>query len=598
MATIRSPKLPPQQHAGMLWLAGSMAARTSSPVRVAVLMDGPAAPVWVHQTIGEILRAEHLELSLLMMKAYDGKAGNSAPVLLRAWTWADRQLFKDYVDALALERREYAVDTIVACPAHPGGGALVVSKDDEARIKAANLDVIVNLTSDAAPAHLKTCARFGVWTFLSNGGEPESDYAHFQDIFENNRISTLTLRAVSSNAEVDLYRSTFANDALSGYRNRNATCWRKSQIFLRLLSDLYQKGWPALQVANSTVDGVLDPADKPVLPGTAEMTRFLQRWSLQTSRRWLSNLAFSERWFIAYQDKHPISDQSASLKMIIPPNDWHYADPFLYERSGRHYIFFETASRYQSANEIWFVELDENGNPSLPERALRRGYNLSYPFIFDCQGETYLMPESSQNRTVEIYRATEFPRRWELAGTLLANVPAVDGTLFERDGKFWLFAAGIGGEHLKCSELSLFFSDSLFGPWIAHPKNPIVCDIRRARPAGRLFYESGELIRPGQNGAECYGHAISLNRVEVLSETDYHETTISTILPDWAPGLSATHTLNMDSRYDVLDGKSRTTRYGFATGARGFSMKWPVGHSAEAPAKAPAAVPGLGLETH
>jgi hypothetical protein len=542
-------------------------------------MDGPDAPSWVHRTITEILRAEHLELALLIVKVCDGAAENSPPMLLRAWTWADRQLFKGYADGLGLERHEYPDDTIIAAAPQECGGALVVSKNEEARIKAANLDVIVNLASDVVPVHIKNCARFGVWTFLSgNGGEPESDYVHFQDVFEDNRISTLTLRAMSASGEIDLYRSTFSNDSLSVCRNRNTTCWRKSQICLRLLSDLYQKGWPALQLSTTAARGVFQQTARPVFPGNAEISRFLRRWSLRTSRRWLSNLAFSDQWFIAYQDKHPTSDQSAGLKVIVPPNEWSYADPFLYEHCGRHYIFFETMSKHQPTNEIWFVELDADGNPSRPERALRRDYNISYPFVFQWEGQTYLMPESSQNRTVEVYRPVEFPRRWELAATLVTDVSAVDSTLFERDGKLWLFAAGIGGKDLTCSELSLFHSESLFGPWIAHPKNPIVCDVRRARPAGRLFYERGELIRPGQDCSQCYGYAISLNRIDVLSETDYCETQVGVIQPDWAPGLSATHTLNMDSRYEVLDGKCLITRYRSAARIRDSRLNWPAGH--------------------
>ena len=579
METIGLPKMARQQRANIAWSCGDVAAPVGAPIRVGVLMDGPAAPSWVHQTISEILRAEHLELAVLIVKLCDGGAENSPPVLLRAWTWADRQLFKGYADALALERREYAVDTVIACGSHPAGDALIFSKNDEARIKAANLDVIVNLASDVAPAHIQNCARFGVWTFLSgDGGEPEDDYVHFQDVFEDNRISTLTLRAMSDGGEVDLYRSTFSNDALSVCRNRNVTCWRKSQIFLRLLSDLYQKGWPALQLTTSGGNGVLQHTAKPVFPGNAEISRFLPRWSFRTSRRWLSNLAFFDQWFIAYQDKLPASDQSAGLKMIIPPNEWSYADPFLYEHCGRHYIFFETMSKHQPTNAIWVVELDAVGNPGPPERALHRGYNVSYPVVFEWQGETYLMPETSQNRTIEVYRAIEFPRRWELAATLFNNVSAVDATLFERDGKLWLFAAGIGGKDLTCSELSLFYSDSLFGPWIPHPKNPIVCDVRRARPAGRLFYESGELIRPGQDCSQCYGYAISLNRIDVLSETDYSETPIGAIQPDWAPGLSATHTLNMNSRYEVLDGKCLVTRYGSAARIRDLRLNWPAAH--------------------
>ena len=118
-------------------------------------------------------------------------------------------------------------------------------------------------------------------------------------------------------------------------------------------------------------------------------------------------------------------------------------------------------------------------------------------------------------------RAVDFPRRWELAATLLSNVQAADSTIFEDGGKWWLFTAGIGGKDLGRSELSLFFSDSLFGPWMPHPKDPIVCDVSGARPAGALFYEQGELIRPAQDCSRRYGYAISLHRVEVLSETDY-----------------------------------------------------------------------------
>jgi hypothetical protein len=386
------------------------------------------------------------------------------------------------------------------------------------------------------------------------------------------------VRALNPGGERDLYRSTFSNDTFSLYRNRNATCWRKSQIFLRCLAGLYQNGWPALGLSNARSAGVLEEESKPLLPGNAAMTRFLAGWSLRTLRRRLSNLAFPERWLIAYHDKLATPGQSASFKTIIPPAGWDYADPFLFERCGRHYIFFEAASSSQPRGEIWFVELDRNGNPSQPERALSTEYHLSYPFVFEWNGQTYLLPESSQNRSVEVYRATEFPRRWELAGVLLANVPAVDTTLFERNGKLWLFTSGIGGKDLKCSELSLFFSDSLFGPWTSHPKNPIVCDIQRARPAGHLFYEKGDLIRPAQDCSVCYGHAITLNRIDVLSETDYRESPVGTILPDWAAGLSATHTLNMDSRYEVLDAKSRVARYGFAARMRSPALRWPRAH--------------------
>lgn len=567
----------PQEQAEIARFASCPHAPVKSPVRVGVLMDGLDAPLWARKTVEEIVRAEHLELTLIIVKPVGQRAEPSPAALFRFWNWVDRRLFKSGADAFALRREEYAIETVVANAPRNGDSEYVFSEEDRAKIKAANLDVIIHFGSGAVPAEILSWARYGVWTF-SKIGAAEGDYAQFRDLYERNYVSTLAMSALSPGGERDLYRSTFSNHTLSLYRNRNAACWRKSQIFLRCLADLYQNGWPALGLSNARSAGVLQEESKPALPGIAAMTRFLAGWSLRTLQRRLSSLTFSERWFIAYQDKLAAPGPSASLKTIIPPAGWDYADPFLYEHCGRHYIFFEAAISSHPRGEIWFVELDRNGNLSQPERALSRDYHLSYPFVFEWNGQTYLLPESSQNRSVEVYRATEFPRRWELAGVLLANVPAVDTTLFERNGKLWLFTSGIGGEDLKSSELSLFFSDSLFGPWTSHPKNPIICDVRRARPAGRLFYEEGDLIRPAQDCSECYGHAITLNRIEALSETDYREIPVGTILPDWAADLFATHTLNMDSRYEVLDAKSRVARYGFAARKQGPALRWPGTH--------------------
>jgi len=124
-----------------------------------------------------------------------------------------------------------------------------------------------------------------------------------------------------------------------------------------------------------------------------------------------------------------------------------------------------------------------------------------------------------------------------------------------------LFAAGLDGEGTESNELSLFWANSLFGPWQPHPKNPVVCDVRRARPAGSLFFDQGSLIRPAQDCTARYGYAISLNRVDELSETDYREVPVATILPDWMDGIHATHTFNRLSGITVLDARSRVPRF-------------------------------------
>lgn len=523
------------------------------PLRVGVLMDGPDAPLWVHQTIAEILRSEHLDLRLIIVNHCEKRGYSSRPALLRAWRWADRRLFKDRRDALRCERREYNVESIIARTLWRGD-ELMVDGRAERKIKAAQLDVIVDFATAAVPRKMWDWAKYGTWTFASGIGSVwESDHAGFDEICEGNPVSSLTLRAFTAGGEYDLYHSTFSYDHLTFRRNQNTACRRKSQIVLRRLADLHLMSWPALPLPGKPREITGTSRSKSPMT-TAAAAGFLARWSLRASLRVASNLVPAEQWFIAYRDQLQPSGKSAAPRLLIPSDDWSYADPFLYEWGGKHYLFFEKVGDSHPRGEIWFVELDEAGNAGEPERALARDYHLSYPHIFAWRGETYMLPETCSNASVEIYRAVDFPRRWELTATLLPNVRACDSTIFERGGKLWLFTAGIGGKDLACSELSLFYSDSLFGPWIPHPKNPIVCDSSAARPAGNLFYQKGELIRPAQDCSRRYGYAISLHRVDVLSETDYRETRIGRILPDWAAGLVATHTINRDSRYEVLDG--------------------------------------------
>ena len=53
--------------------------------------------------------------------------------------------------------------------------------------------------------------------------------------------------------------------------------------------------------------------------------------------------------------------------------------------------------------------------------------------------------------------------------------------------------------------------------------NPIVSDVRRARPAGRVLSRDGELIRPSQDCSGRYGRAVAFNRIVRLTPTEFGE---------------------------------------------------------------------------
>ena len=140
--------------------------------------------------------------------------------------------------------------------------------------------------------------------------------------------------------------------------------------------------------------------------------------------------------------------------------------------------------------------------------------------------------------------------------------------MLEHAGRLWLFTNLVQGGAAPSEELFVFSSESLEGEWAPHPQNPVVADVRRARPAGPIFRRGCELIRPGQDCAVRYGHAIVLSRIDFLDERTYREVPVTRIDPGWRPGNVGTHTYAADSEYELVDGYSLRPRWSFGAGSR------------------------------
>jgi hypothetical protein len=181
--------------------------------------------------------------------------------------------------------------------------------------------------------------------------------------------------------------------------------------------------------------------------------------------------------------------------------------------------------------------------------------------MFEWQGEHFMVPESGANRSIEIYRARRFPYDWELETVLMDDVYAVDATLADANGAWWMFVNLAVDGAVNTDELHIFQAPSPFGPWRAHRGNPVKSDGRCARPAGRLFEWNGDLYRPSQDCSGRYGSAIVINKVVQLNECEYREVSVSRIEPKWAPHLLATHTLNSAPGLTIADVLVRRPRF-------------------------------------
>jgi hypothetical protein len=232
-----------------------------------------------------------------------------------------------------------------------------------------------------------------------------------------------------------------------------------------------------------------------------------------------------------------------------------YADPFMFHHNGRDWLFLEDFPYATQKGVISVVEIGAQGPVGTPVPIIERGCHLSYPFVFERDGQIWMIPESSGDRTVDLYRAHDFPHGWTHEATLL-NGPAVgDATIVDHGGQLWMFGTIGGGSASTWDALHVWRSDRLESGWSAVSDHPVLVDSLGARPAGAFFRRNGELWRPAQDCTTGYGVGLALARVTALSATEFEQAVETIIRPDasnW-PGIGL-HTLNWAGGIEVVDG--------------------------------------------
>ncbi len=295
--------------------------------------------------------------------------------------------------------------------------------------------------------------------------------------------------------------------------------------------------------------------------------RLLARRAPLWAKRWRRRLFGDEQWFLAVNAGRPLAGSAINgrppaprLKVHHAPPGRFWADPFPIVAGGQTWVFFEDYAFQSKKAVISCAPVSAGGDLGEVATALESAQHLSYPFLFEDQGRLYMIPDTWDEKRVDLWRCRRFPGDWSLEGTLLDGVGMSDPTLHRQDGKLWLFGA-VSEERARANdELHVYMADALEGPWRPHPANPVVADRRRARPAGRLFFQDGILIRPGQDCDGGYGRAVVLNRVDTLNEAAYAETPIGRVDGSELPGNRGSHTLNHAGGLEFLDGRVRRRR--------------------------------------
>jgi hypothetical protein len=540
-------------------------------LRVGVLLDGELAPVWVVRMLERMAAMPDVDIALVLTA---GARPSPAPEDLGDWDGATESLL--WQCWLGLERLLYrgalALFQMDPLPTSMRAVSRLSIPDDAVpeaapmsmlrHLRQLELDVLVQLGAAQWGAPLCGVANFGLWRLRS--GDPQRARRGppcFWEVVRGDGATAMCLERLVPDLHGGqvLAEGAFTSDDHSVLQNRVAHYLAGSELLLRELRALAALGGDAwlerlAQGQGGVVPFALPGRGMPSAAGT--LGAFLRVYGRLVARKLRQRLS-REQWLLAFSlGSRQGPDTSLSrFRRITPPVDRIWADPFVFHRRGRWFVFFEELLHRESRGVLACLELRADGGWTEPRRVLERPYHLSYPNVFELGGEVYLLPETSEARCVELYRAVEFPWRWERVRTLIEDVELVDPTVWQQDGRWWLFGnvRTVAGTTLQ-DMLHLYFTDDLLqGAWQSHPENPIVIDATSARPAGQLYVQDGRVIRPAQDSTTRYGHALKLFEVLELTTTSYRERLVQRFTPDWAGDLIGLHTLNHAEGVTVVD---------------------------------------------
>jgi hypothetical protein len=202
------------------------------------------------------------------------------------------------------------------------------------------------------------------------------------------------------------------------------------------------------------------------------------------------------------------------------------ADPFMLKANHTWYMFFEVKNRRSGKGEIGLAESADKVKWAYQRIVLAEPFHLSYPYVFEWGSNYYMIPESHKAKSVRLYRALEFPTQWSFVKTLISGDRFLDPSIFHYNDKWWLFT-GTSGQ-IKYDTLRLYYSHNLIGPWLEHPKSPIIeGNAHIARPAGRALVVDNKIVRYAQDCYPVYGTQVQAFEVSELTSTSYQERKVS-----------------------------------------------------------------------
>lgn len=535
----------------------------NSKLKLGILLDSFEVPAWVYTAIQQVVDGGSGQFELVILNADDESPEHTCkdPWLYSIFDQVDRRLFTKEPDPFASKDARELLGQVPVLKVQPVSveNSGFLKGTDIRSIREYQLDIAVRFGFENLRCETVHLAKYGTWSYChsddrkTRGGPPG-----FWEVAEGWPETGSALLATGGDLfpRRVLYRSHYFTYPVSPARHRSCYFWATTPFLQRQIEFLRRHGEEQFLKKTEKFNAqppskAPNPAPLSNLSAVRPIGRILRRLGKET----LDRSFYEDQWSLMFSLREDGRDGFAAFERLMPPKGKFWADPHVVQANGRYHIFIEEFVHSRNKGHIAVIEMDESGAWKPPVKILEEDYHLSYPFVFNWDGKYYMIPESGARRSIDLYECLEFPYAWKFKHSLMKDVLAVDTTLFGGGSKWWLFTTiAENAAAAPNFELFLFYADHpLAEHWTPHPQNPIVSDVKSARPAGDVLVKDGKLVRPSQDCSVMYGHGFDLNEIELLSETEYCERTALSVRPGWDPEILGTHTYANRGSLTVID---------------------------------------------
>lgn len=530
-------------------------------MRVGLIINDTKVPAWVVEVIHEVNRLRNIQwvvLTRLVTNPYTENISFQYFRIIDSLILSNKPNLNEKVDLKLNEQVPEIKAKLIKTGEHYS-----LTYDDLNAIRDAKPDLILNFGSAPLEGELLRIPKFGVWCMQYGDGNPFiTSPTGFWEWFYRHPVSRVSLlRMTDSGADYEYLATAATRTELLSYGRNLRACFSMGIDLLSSMVEKVSKDGMLPKRLDIVQTNQKHPQGEPYLQDS--LTAVLKLMS-RLIRKLLRKLIFIEQWVLFYSFNSQDFPQLDfhKFKALVPPKDRIWADPFVVSKSGKHYLFIEELLRKTNKGHISCLVMNETGEIEDSKLLIEKPYHLSYPFIFQHGNKWYMIPESAEGKTVDLFECTDFPFQWRYRRSLLTNVEAFDSTVHFHEGEFWLFCTiKKTAEGSSDDNLYLFHTKDLVeGEWLPHQNNPVISNPVSARPAGRIFFHNNSLYRPSQICVPRYGYGLSLNIITKLTASSYSEETVSSALPTWRKDVLSVHTLNFSNEITLIDGQLKRVK--------------------------------------